>query len=373
MFNTLLRGFAAAAFVATTSMPVWAHHLSLTDTADRTVEVPHDAKRIVLGFYFEDFMAVAGPDAFDRVVAISRAPWEGWRNLQWQTYVEALPQIAELADVGHTSDGTFSLETVIAAQPDLVLLASWQYDALGEVADRIEDAGIPIVVLDYNAQNVEKHVESTRLLGQILGQEERAEKLASEYADAVAAVQARLDEIDQEAGPRVYVELGRKGKDVYDNSYSGTQWGAVLDQLGAQNIANGQIESWGPLSAEYVLAQNPEMILLAGSGWSGQDEAIVMGPNVDSALTHARMRPYLDRPGWGELDAVENGQVYAVYHGGNRTLYDYAFLQFLAKALYPQSFADVDPQAALDRFFETYMPVQFQGTYMTRLPSGQDG
>jgi len=373
MFNSIIRGVAAAAVAAFVSFPAWSGTLTVTDTLDRQVEIPDDAQRMVLGFYFEDFMAVAGPGGLDRVVAISRAPWEGWRNLQWQTYVKAMPQIAELSDVGHTSDGTFSLEAVIAANPDLVLLAGWQYDSLGEVAQRIEAAGIPIVVLDYNAQTVEKHVESTHLLGQILGQPERAETLANEYAAAVEAVEARLDAIPENQRPSVYVELGRKGKDVYDNSYSGTQWGAVLDQLGAHNIANGQIESWGPLSAEYVLSQNPEVILLAGSGWVGQDEAIVMGPNVDSDLTHARMRPYMERPGWNELDAVRDGRVFAVYHGGNRTLYDYAFLQFLAKALYPETFADLDPQASLDRFFGTYMPINFHGTYMTRLPAGQGG
>ena len=80
------------------------------------------------------------------------------------------------------------------------------------------------------------------------------------------------------------------------------------------------------------------------------------------------MKAYLGRPGWDGLDAVEDGKVFGIYHGGNRTLYDYAFLQFVAKGLYPDAFADVDPQASLERFFATYMPVEFKGTYMTKLP-----
>jgi ABC-type Fe3+-hydroxamate transport system substrate-binding protein len=367
MFKTLARGFAAAAFAATVALPAWAGNITLTETMDRTVQIPENPQRILLGFYFEDFMAVAGPTAFDRVVAISKDTWAGWRTLQWNTYAAVIPRLEQLADVGEVDAGTFSLEAVVAAQPDVALLAAWQYRALGDVADRIEAAGIPIVVLDYNAQTVEKHVQSTQLLGRIMGAETRAKTLADEYAAAVGAVQERLATLPDGTGPKVYVELARKGKDTIDNSYSGTQWGSVIDQLGAINIANGQISNWGKLSPEYVLAQNPQVILLAGSGWAGRDEAVIMGPGVDSALTKERMLAYTGRVGWDGLDAVKNGKVFGIYHGGNRTLYDYAFLQFLAKAMYPEHFADLEPQRALEQFFETYMPVNFEGTYMTKL------
>ncbi|MEO9781045.1 MAG: ABC transporter substrate-binding protein [Sedimentitalea sp.] len=370
MFKTLARGVAAAAFAVTFAIPAWAENITLTDTMGRTVDVPEDPQRILLGFYFEDFMAVAGPEAYDRVVAISKDTWAGWRSLQWQTYSDAIPRLEELTDVGEVEAGTFSLEAVIAAQPDVAVLAAWQYKALGEIADRMEAAGIPIVVLDYNAQTVEMHVKSTELLGELMGAQERSKTLADEYATAVAEVESRLETLPEGAAPKVYVELGRKGMDSVDNSYAGTQWGSVIDQLGATNIANGQISSWGKLSPEYVLAQNPQVILLAGSGWAGLDQAVVMGPGVDDALTHERMQAYLARPGWDGLDAVKTGKVFGIYHGGNRTLYDYAFLQFLAKAMYPEQFADIDPQASLDRFFATYMPIEFEGSYMTQLPGG---
>lgn len=169
MFKTLSRGAAAVAFMASFAMPAWADTITVTDTLDRTVEIPADPQRLLLGFYFEDFLAVAGPDAYDRVVAISKDTWAGWRNLQWQTYAAAIPRLEKLADVGEVDAGTFSLEAVVAAKPDVAVLAAWQYNALGDVAERIEAAGIPVVVLDYNAQTVGKHVQSTLLLGQIMG------------------------------------------------------------------------------------------------------------------------------------------------------------------------------------------------------------
>jgi ABC-type Fe3+-hydroxamate transport system substrate-binding protein len=368
MLNTILRACATIGLAMLLAFPAFADKIKITDTLNRTVEIPENPERILLGFYYEDFFAVAGADAYDRVVAISKDTWEGWRNLQWKNYASVTPRLEKLTDVGEIESGTFSFEAAVAANPDVAIFAAWQYKALGEVAERMEDAGIPIVVLDYNAQTVEKHVQSTMLFGKILGAEKRAKQLADEYANAVADVEARLANLDKSKAPKVYVELGRKGPGDVDNSYSGTQWGSVIDQLGAINIANGQISSWGKLSPEYVLAQNPQAIFMAGSGWAGRDQAIIMGPSVDASLTHKRLAAYLTRPGWDGLDATKSGDIYAIYHGGNRTLYDFAFLQFMAKSLYPEAFSDVDPQANLEAFFAKYMPVEFQGTYMTKLP-----
>ena len=367
MLHKLFSGLAGLAMAALVSFPATAGSMTVTDATGRTVEVPENAQRVLLGFYFEDFFAIAGPGAYDRVVAISRDTWEGWRNLQWQAYTRIAPRIAELADIGEVDSGTFSIETAIAARPDVAILAQWQFTGLGDAVAKLEAAGIPVVVADYNAQTVEKHVASTLLIGKIMGTEARARKLADEYAAAVAEVQARV----AKAGgtpKRVYVELGNKGPGEYGNSYGDTMWGGVIHLAGGSNIAVGQIGKWGPLNPEYVLATDPEVVLIAGSDWVGKDAAVLMGPGIEAATTHARLRPYLGRPGWDGMTAVRNGEVHAIYHGGARTLYDYAFLQYIAKALHPEAFADIDPQASLERFFETYLPIAAEGTYMTRLP-----
>jgi ABC-type Fe3+-hydroxamate transport system substrate-binding protein len=110
------------------------------------------------------------------------------------------------------------------------------------------------------------------------------------------------------------------------------------------------------------------MIVLAGAGWHKRAESVLMGPGIAAATTHARLRRYLKLPGWSGLAAVKSGQIHAVYHGGVRTLYDYVFLQYLAKSLHPEVFKDLDPKAALTQFFDAYMPIGVSGTYMTRLP-----
>lgn len=340
--------------------------ITITDLRDRTVTLEEPAERVLLGFYYEDFLAVTGDGAVDRIVALSRSPWADWRPRQWAAYTAAFPQLAALPDVGNTESATFSVEAAIAADPDLVILAGWQYDSLGENAAQFDMAGIPVLVLDYNAQTLAKHLASTRALGAAMGTPERAEALATLYERMTKDTAARV----AGAGPsdaKVYVELAQKGPEEVGNSYAGGMWGGVIDRLGGQNIANGQIENWGPLSPEYVLAQQPDVVLLAGSEWLNRPAAVPLGFGTDRALAQQRIDAYLARPGWVQLPAVEAGQVYGIYHGGSRTLSDFAFFRFIGKAIHPQAFANVDPQAELAAYYRDWLPIALDGTFMMRV------
>ena len=244
----------------------------------------------------------------------------------------------------------------------MALLAGWQYDALGDGVKQMEAAGIKVVVLDYNAQTLEKHLASTEVLGAVMGTPDRAAALEKLYKEKTEDTLARI----AKAGApslKAYVELAQKGPDTVGNSYATSMWGGVIATLKGANIATGQIGAWGPLSPEYVLAQQPDVILLAGSEWKNAPAAVPMGFGADPAVANARMAAYLKRPGWADLPAVKDGHVYAIYHGGNRTLSDFAYTRFIAKALYPAAFADVDPQAELAAYYKDWLPVVPEGVF----------
>ncbi|MDO4906151.1 MAG: ABC transporter substrate-binding protein [Lautropia sp.] len=339
--------------------------ITVKDAVGRSVTVPKVPERVVLGFYYEDYLAVVGPKAIDKVVALSLTTWKDWRPNQFIAYEKALPRLKNLPDVGSSEDSTFSVEKVIDADPDLLILGAWNYDALGEAVEQIEAAGIPVLVLDYNAQTVEKHVASTLALGKLMGQEERAEKLAAEYKEAMVAIDARIAP-HKPSKKKVYVELAQNGPGTVGNSYGDTMWGALVNQLGGQNIALGQIGNWGPLSPEYVLEQQPDLVFLTGSEWRNKPQAVAMGFGADAALTHERLGAYAQRTGWADLPAVKQNGLHAIYHGGTRTLSDYVYAQYIAKQLYPKAFADVDPAENLRRFYRTWLPIEADGVFMTR-------
>jgi ABC-type Fe3+-hydroxamate transport system substrate-binding protein len=358
----LILQLCAALLLLTT--PVFAE-IVVTDVKGREVHLPDHPKRVLLNFYFEDFIAIAGEGAMDKVVAISTVTWRDWRPKQWEAYLKVFPEIANLPDVGDADTGNFSIEKSIAAKPDVAILAAWTYDALGESVKQFDAAGIPVVVVDYNAQTLEKHVTSTLVLGQVMGTEERAQKLADLYKAKIEDTLARI----KAAGPtqkKVYVELAKKGPAEFGNSYGNGMWGTLIETLGGINIAKGQVENWGPLNPEYVLAQKPDVILLAGSEWLSSPGAVLVGFGADPKIAAERMAAYLTRAGWADLPAVKNGEVHAIYHGGARTLSDFVYARYIGKILYPDAFKDVDPLAEVAAYYNDWLPIKADGIFVLK-------
>lgn len=362
-FGSMLAGLALVA----SAMAALAAPTEITDAVGRKVVVELPVKRVAVNFNFEEFTAVAGVAGWQKVVGISRAPWEGWRPLIFDRYKAVIPNLAGMPDIGHSDDGSFSAEKVIGLRPDVLLMSDWAYKAVKPQVDQIEGAGIPIVVIDYNAQRLERHLASTRALGKVMGQEERAEELAGLYERQYNDIMARVAKAKAAGAPEktVYVELGRDGADTIGNTYNNTMWGAIITSLGARNLATGKIPGpWGPLNAETVIAGDPDLILFASSSWVGKTKAVRTGYDIAPEETRASLKPYAERPGWGDLKAVKAGEISAIEHGLARTLYDFAAMQYLAKRLYPAQFADVDPVANFKAYHERYLPIAYSGTWM---------
>ena len=320
----------------------------IVDALGRTVTLKGPAERIVIDFNYEEFTAVAGPSGWDRVVGFNRTQWADNRAAIFRRYLVPIPRLSTLADVGSTENSTFSMERLLSLRPDLVILGYWSFVALPDQVKHMEALGIPVMVVDYNAEIPERHVASTLAMGIATDNEERAHALAALYIDKLADIRRRVADVPTR--PRLYFELGQGGPDVVGNSYWKGMWGRLAEFAGADNIAAGHLPgagAWGPLDPEYVLAANPDAVFIAGSSWTGRPNAVLTGFDADIATTRARLAPYAKRQGWERLSAVRTGQVFAVEHGLCRALFDYAPTQFIAKSIFPDRFADIDPVAEL--------------------------
>ncbi len=355
-----LAAMLAMPAVARAAMP------PITDAIGRTVRLRAPAERIVLAFNFEEFTAIGGPAGWDRVVGYPKSWWADNRTAAFPRYAAAIPRLNALPDVGNMETSSFSLEKVLSLRPDLVIFPDVWMPTYKDQMAQLEQLGIPVLVIDYNAQIPQRHIASVLAVGAAIGADARARELATLYETRLADIQGRAARATRR--PKVYIELGQGGADVIGNTYWKGMWGRMLDLIGADNIAANRIAgAWGPLSPEYVLAANPDVVFIAGSSWVNRPNAVLTGFDADPATTRARLAPYANRKGWGELTAIRAGELHAIEHGLCRSLFDYTALYYVAKQLYPEAFADIDPVAELRAYHDRFLPVRFQGTWMARL------
>lgn len=356
--------FKVALFLMLISSFSFSKEVILKDVLDREVKLNLPVKRIALGFYYTDFLAVGGVKALGKVVGFSKTVWTDWTPASWELYSKTLPQLNSIADFGEVEVGTFSVEKVLSLKPDLLILAAWQYQVLEFDLEPIIEANIPIIVLDYNKEKVELHAKSTELLGVITGEEKRAKELIDFYKNTANEVASRIEKA-QLPKPKIYIEFGNKGPNETGFTYGKDMWGALIDLAGGENIAAPFVKQWAPINPEQVLISKPDVIMIAGreTELKKNQEAMVMGFNIDEKEALKRLEAYKNRPGWSALPAIKDNRLYGLYMGASRTLADAAMIQYIAKALYPSLFEDIDPIQTYIDYHKTYLPVVPQGTF----------
>ena len=60
--------------------------------------------------------------------------------------------------VGEACDGEEAVRKAHELRPDLVVMAEWSFKVLGDKVAQLEALGIPVLVVDYNAQEPARHI-----------------------------------------------------------------------------------------------------------------------------------------------------------------------------------------------------------------------
>ena len=351
------------------SMPAFASEgFTVTDVAGREVHFDRRPQRFIVANYILNFLLIGGEQSVAKIVGMTQDGWERMRHGEYQVLTDGIPALKSIPSIGGYHDNVLNAEKIIALKPDVILMNTSQYADNSARIAVWEKAGIKTVVLDYHAMKIENHLKSTEIIGRLLGCEAEAKALTDRYRTATATVKARLAEIpESEKHRRVYVECASKGVGLLGNSYNkDVLWGGILRELEAGNIAADMPRPWGALDREFILARNPQTIVLAGSLWDNghEGDSLTMGLTVKPETAQARLRGFMNRPHWDRLDAVKTGNVFAVDHGGLRSILDYVFTLALVQALYPAYFKDVDPDGEYRRVLESRLPsVKADGTF----------
>jgi iron complex transport system substrate-binding protein len=187
---------------------------------------------------------------------------------------------AALAKKTNLSGFTPNAEAIAGYKPDLVVLS---FDSKGIVA-ALRNLGLRVVVQD-SAKDLDEAYDQIGRLGRITGHAGEAGRLVKRMKARIAGL---VQSVRQTRGKTFYHELGPQ---LY-SATSRTFIGKVYSLFALRNIADAADSSgsgYPQLSAEYVIAANPDLIILADVTCCGMTPAKVAA-----------------RPGWSQLKAVRS-------------------------------------------------------------------
>lgn len=305
--------FAAAVTEASECVPKQGIQIFVDDLG-REVELPADITRI----------APSGSNA--QVIVFQIAPGKlvglasklnGDELTIYPPYTHDLPAFGTL----YGKKANLNKETLILADPQLIIDVGDIKGSAAEMASDLDkvsaDVGVPVIFIEANMDN---YPSVFRRLGKLLGEEDRAEKLAAYYEDAISVIEA--SKTDHKI--TVYITSSSDGLEAI---LSGKSHAQCAEKAGAEVVVTSKLaQGNGNISLETLYQLDPEYIF---------------------AYSEAGYNTIRTSSDWATLKAVRNGNVYLVPgmpHGfidnpvcSNRII----GLWYLASVFYPQAGIDI--------------------------------
>lgn len=175
-----------------------------------------------------------------------------------------------------------SAEGVLSFDPDLVLAS--EDSGPPEALLHLERAGVRVIRVPAEA-SLEGCVQRIRVVGEAIGREEAAERLAGEITRSMTS----LPEVGEEK-PRVLFVFAH-GAGTMNVAGEDTAADAMIQLAGGRNAMSG-FRGYRPLTAEAVVVADPEVVLVTSGSFRafGGGENIWQVPGMSATTAHARGR-----------------------------------------------------------------------------------
>ena len=171
--------------------------------------------------------------------------------------------------------GDVNVEAVLALRSDIVFV--YKQDA-----QVLEEKGIPVFIVE--TCNLKEVISLINRIGEITDKEQEAYEIADRMEDRINKVQEELRDI--KFRPLVYFESGSIGH----TRASGTLTHDLITLAGGENLAENEPIAFPLLSKEYIIASDPDIIIVEEEGVSVEE---IKG-----------------RDGWQDIKAIKNDRVF---------------------------------------------------------------
>ena len=338
----------------------------LTDLNGRKVSVPDQVLKISIDDgRFLVALSLIQPDPVQWLAAWPRDV----HRIGGATYAQFLAKFPALRSVPQvaSSAGSFNLEAVLSAAPDVAVVSVGSGPTEAQTA-QLKAAGIPVVFIDFFDNPFKNQEPSLRILGQLTGGQARAEAFIAWRRAHVDSIAQRVARLAPNARPTVFLEAHAGMTGDCCNSPGKGNMGEYIDFVGGHNIGADVLKApTGKLNIEYVMSRDPQVYIATGGAHLEKAGGLVLGAGYDAARARASLAAVAQRQGIATLSAVKTGRTFGLAHQLINSPIDIVAIEAFATWIHPELFKDVDPAKTLAEINSRFLAVPYQGAGWTSL------
>jgi iron complex transport system substrate-binding protein len=247
--------------------------VTLKDGAGRSVTIASVPRRIIsLAPSTTEIAFAIG--AGDRVIAVDEFS-------DYPAEAQALPKISK--------SFTPNYEQIVALKPDLVLAAGI---TAPDVIKKLEDLRLTVLVVGAVSTTFDSVMSDIALVGQATGAQDQAQVVVAAMQKKLSDVQAKI--ANAKTQPRVFWELDATDPAKPYTPGPGSFINDIITLAGGVNVAAKAQSPYPQLSAEEIIAADPEIIILSDAAYGTTPESVAA------------------RPGWKVISAVKSNKVFPI-------------------------------------------------------------
>ena len=206
------------------------------------------------------------------------------------TWPEDLAANARQMQLAHNTN--FDIETVVALEPDLVLLSYTSADTYGKV---LTEAGVPVYFVDAGHTVSYDSIKSqTEALAEAFGRDDEA---GAAVMRRFAGLEARLEGVREKLTGKTVIVLQSAPPSHYIQTSGGTL-GSMAEMIGLTNVYSNGAHHMAQLDLETAIDYDPDIVLCVGMSPTGEGHRQLMEEDF------AKNPDY-----WNSIPAIAQGRV----------------------------------------------------------------
>lgn len=242
---------------------------------------------------------------------------------------------SKLVGVGSKKNGV-NIEQIVALKPDVVILYPTK-----ESDDTVEKLTAQnIKVISINPENIDSLQSDIIKVGDAIGESEKAKKLVEYYKGKIEKITKKLTTVKQKK--TVYL-AGAHG--VLSTSSGDFYQHEIIEAAGGIDVAADLKGGWNDVSAEQLIAWNPEVITSVMYCKEGSPSEIMEKAELQTVRAIKNKKVYQIPSNISPWDMPQPSSILAIL--------------WMSKVLYPDEFNDLDIHQVINEFYSDFYGKSF--------------